>query len=128
MMPTQMAISDRIYKHTDKPMTWTRAIVVGTVIWVIAILVLGQLPSVIIYQADQHVAELIELSKRVPGVSTEGLNTIQIAMLRDVVANTVQMGALVVMLAGVYFWQERKRKRTGGRGLQDVVKGYMPGK
>ena len=109
-------------------MSWTRAIIAGTILWVIATLVLGQLPSVIIYQADQYVAELIELSKRVPGVSDEGLNTIQIRIIRDIVANTVQMGALVVMLAGMYFWQERKRKRTGGKGLQDVVKGYMPGK
>ncbi len=38
------------------------------------------------------------------------------------------VGALVVMLVVAYFWQERKRKRTGGKGVQDVVKGYMPGK
>ena len=49
-------------------------------------------------------------------------------MIRDVVANAVQMGILTVMLGGAYFWQERKRKRTGGKGVQDVVKGYMPGK
>lgn len=109
-------------------MTWTRAIIWGTIIWVVAIMLLGQLPSVIIYQADQYVAELIEFSAKVPGVSDQGLNTTQIKIVRDLVANGVQMGALVVMLAAAYLWQERKRKRTGGRGLQDTVKGYMPGK
>jgi hypothetical protein len=123
-----MAAIERVYRYTDRPMTWTRAIILGTVIWVIAIMVLGQLPSVIIYQADQYVAELINFSTRIPGVSDQGLNTTQIKIVRDLVANGVQMGALVVMLAAAYFWQERKRKRTGARGLQDTVKGYMPGK
>jgi hypothetical protein len=123
-----MAATDRLYQRTDKPMTWTRAIILGTVIWVVAIVVLGQLPSVIIYWADQYVAEIIEFSTRIPGVGDEGLNTIQIRIVRDLVANGVQMGALIVMLGGMYFWQQAKRKRTGGKGLQDVVKGYMPGK
>ena len=123
-----MAASDRLYRYTDRPMTWTRAIVLGTIIWAVAILVLGQLPSWIIYSADTYVAQLIDFSKKIPGVSAEGLNTQQIKIIRDLVANAVQMGALVVMLVGMYLWQERKRKRTGGRGLQDVVKGYMPGK
>lgn len=109
-------------------MTWTRAILVGFGIWVFAILILGQLPSVIIYKADQYVAELINASKHLPFVNPDGLNPKQIEMLRDVVANSVQMGALTVMLIVAYFWQERKRKRTGGKGVQDVVKGYMPGK
>jgi hypothetical protein len=123
-----MAALDRVYRYTDRPMSWTRAIILGTIIWVVAIVVLGQIPSVIIYKADQYVAELIELSKNVPGVSSEGLNTTQIKIARDLVANGVQMGALAVMLVAAYFWQERKRKRTGGRGLQDTVKGYMSGK
>jgi hypothetical protein len=123
-----MAALDRVYGYTDRPMTWTRAIILGTIIWVFAIVVLGQIPSVIIYKADQYVAELINLSRSVPGVSDQGLNTTQIKIVRDIVANSVQMGALVVMLAFAYLWQERKRKRTGGRGLQDTVKGYMPGK
>jgi hypothetical protein len=123
-----MAAPDRLYRYTDKPMSWTRAIILGTIIYALAIIVLGQVPSVIIYAADQYVAELIELSANLPLVSDEGLNTTQIRIVRDIVANGVQMGALTVMLVAAYFWQERKRKRTGGRGLQDVVKGYMPGK
>jgi hypothetical protein len=32
------------------------------------------------------------------------------------------------MLVFAYFWQEKKRKRVGGRGVQDPVKGYLSGK
>ena len=123
-----MAMRERVYRYTDKPMTWTRAIVVGSIIWAVAILLLGQLPSWIIYKADAEIAALIDLSKEVPGVNEEGLNTVQIKIVRDIVANSVQMGALVVMLVVAYFWQKSKQRRTGAKGLQDPVKGYLSGK
>ena len=123
-----MAMRERLYKHTDKPMTWTKAIVLGSIIWGLAILLVGQLPSYIIYSADTYVGQLIDFSKRIPGVSSEGLNSQQIKIVRDIVANTAQFGVLIVALAFAYFWQESKRKRTGTRGPTDTVKGYMSGK
>jgi hypothetical protein len=123
-----MAMRDRIYGYTDRPMTWTRAIVLGLIIWAIAILLLGQVPSVIIYKADQEIAAIIELSKKIPGVNEAGLNTTQIQIIRDIVANAVQMGFLTAMLVFAYYWQKFKQKRTGSKGLQDPVKGYMSGK
>ena len=123
-----MAMRDRIFRYTDRPMTWSRAIVVGLIIWAIAIVFLGQVPSVIIYKADQEIAAIIEFSKKVPGVNKAGLNTTQIAIVRDLVANAVQMGFLTAMLVFAYYWQKAKQKRTGAKGLQDPVKGYMSGK
>jgi hypothetical protein len=123
-----MAMRDRVFRYTDRPMTWTRAIVLGLIIWAIAIVFLGQVPSVIIYKADQEVAAIIELSKNIPGVNKAGLNTTQIAIVRDLVANAVQMGFLTAMLVFAYYWQKAKQKRTGAKGLQDPVKGYMSGK
>ncbi len=109
-------------------MTWSRAIVLGLIIWAIAIVFLGQVPSVIIYKADQEVAAIIEFSQNIPGVNKAGLNTTQIAIVRDLVANAVQMGFLTAMLVFAYYWQKAKQKRTGAKGLQDPVKGYMSGK
>ena len=123
-----MAITERIYRRTDQPMSWTKAIIMGSIVWILAILLLGQLPSLIIYYADQYVAEIIDFTTKLPGVSSEGLNTKQIAILRDVVANAVQMGLLTVALIAAYIWQERKRKRLGTKGHTDTVKGYMSGK
>ncbi len=123
-----MAMRDRVYRFTDKPMTWTRAIIYGTIIWILAIILLGQIPSVIIYKFDQYIAQIIDFTKKIPGVNEAGLNTIQIKMIRDIVANAVQMNFLIAMLVVAYKWQESKRKRTGAKGLQDPVRGYMPGK
>jgi hypothetical protein len=109
-------------------MSWTKAIIMGSIVWILAILLLGQLPSLIIYYADQYVAEIIDFTTKIPGVNAEGLNTKQIAILRDVVANSVQMGILTIALIAAYIWQERKRKRLGTKGHTDTVKGYMSGK
>jgi Na+/H+ antiporter NhaC len=123
-----MAMRERIYRVTDAPMTWTRAIVLGLVLFVLATLLLGQAPSYIIYAFDQYVAEIIEFSAKIPGVNEEGLNAKQVAIVRDIVANTVQNAFLIAFLAGAYFWQKSKQKRTGAKGPTDPVKGYMPGK
>jgi hypothetical protein len=123
-----MAMRDRVYRFTDKPMSWTRAIILGFIIWNVAIILLGQIPSVIIYKFDQYIAEIIDFSKKIPGVNDAGLNTIQVKIIRDIIANAVQMNFLIAMLVVAYKWQESKRKRTGAKGLQDPVRGYMPGK
>jgi Na+/H+ antiporter NhaC len=123
-----MAMRDRIHKITDRELTWTGAIILGTLVWVLAIILLGQIPSVIIYKADQYIAEIIEFTAKIPGVNEAGLNTKQVKIIRDMVANGVQINFLIMMLAGAYIYQERKRKRTGAKGLPDPVRGYMPGK
>lgn len=123
-----MAMRDRVYRFTDKPMSWTRAIILGLIVWIVAIILLGQIPSVIIYKFDQYIAEIIDFTKKIPGVNEAGLNTIQIKMIRDLIANAVQVNFLIAMLVVAYKWQESKRKRTGAKGLQDPVRGYMPGK
>ena len=123
-----MSIPERVYRFTDREMTWTKAILLGFGIWILAILLLGQMPSVIIYKFDEYIAQIIEFSKKIPFVNDEGLNTIQVKIIRDLVANGQQMTTLVVMLVFAYIWQEKKRKRTGSKGVSDPVKGYMSGK
>ncbi|MDP9069578.1 MAG: hypothetical protein M3N53_14735 [Actinomycetota bacterium] len=123
-----MSMRERVYRYTDAPMTWTKAIVLGTLLWIFMILTLGQLPSVIIYKFDQYIAQIVNFTKGIPGVNAEGLNTVQIKIIRDIVANSVQMGILTGILIVAYYWQKSKAKRLGTKGLQDPVKGYMPGK
>ena len=123
-----MSISQRVYRITDREMTWTMAILLGFGIWILAILLLGQVPSVIIYKFDEYIAQIIEFSAKIPFVNDEGLNTKQVKIIRDLVANGQQMTTLVVMFVFAYIWQEKKRKRTGGKALPDPVKGYMSGK
>jgi hypothetical protein len=123
-----MSIFQRVYKVTDREMTWTVAVLLGFGIWIFAILFLGQVPSVIIYKFDEYIAQIIEFTKKIPFVNDEGLNTIQVKIIRDLFANGVQMTTLVAMFVFAYIWQEKKRKRTGGKGVSDPVKGYMSGK
>lgn len=123
-----MKLRDRFYKFTDAPFTWTRAILLGLGIYIFAIITMGQIPSLIIYKFDQYVGEIIEWSGKLPVINDEGLNTQQIKIIRDIVNNGVQITFLAILLIIMYFWQETKRKRTGAKGLEDPVKGYMSGK
>ncbi|MGI8407846.1 MAG: hypothetical protein ACR2L3_04985 [Actinomycetota bacterium] len=123
-----MKLPDRFYRVVDAPMTWTRAILLGLAIFMFAIITMGQIPSLIIYSMDQYVSEIIDFTKKIPGVNPDGLNPKQIAIIRDMINNGVQIGFLVALLAFMYFWQEKKRKRKGTKGPEDPVRGYMPGK
>lgn len=123
-----MKLRDRFFKFTDAPFTWTRAILLGLAIYVFAIITMGQIPSLIIYKFDQYVGEIIEFTGKLPLINDEGLNTQQIKIIRDIVNNGVQITFLAILLIVMYFWQEKKRKRTGAKGLEDPVKGYMSGK
>lgn len=123
-----MRLRDRFFRFTDAPFTWTRAILLGSAIWVFAIITMGQIPSLIIYKMDQYIAEIIKFTQDIPFVNDDGLNTQQIKMIRDMINNGVQLTFLAALLIFMYFWQEAKRKRTGAKGLEDPVKGYMSGK
>jgi hypothetical protein len=123
-----MSIPERVYRFTDRPMTWTKAVLIGLGVWIFLILFIGQLPSVIIYKFDQYIGQIIEFTAKIPGVNKAGLNTKQVKMIRDIIANGVQMGILTGMFVAAYIWQERARKRRGTKGHTDPVKGYMPGK
>jgi hypothetical protein len=123
-----MSLRERFYKIVDAPMTWTRAILLGTAVWIYSIIMMGQIPSLIIYKTDQYVAEIIDFSKKIPLVNDNGLNPKQINIIRDIVANGFQINALIALLAFMYFWQKRKQKRTGAKSIEDPVKGYMSGK
>ena len=123
-----MSLRERFYKIVDAPMTWTRAILLGTAVWIYSIIMMGQIPSLIIYKTDQYVAEIIDFSKKIPLVNDDGLNPRQINIIRDIVANGFQINALIALLVFMYFWQKRKQKRTGAKSIEDPVKGYMPGK
>lgn len=121
-------MKERVFKYTDRPMTWTRAVLLGLLIWVVLIIVTGQVPSYFIYWVDANVTKVIDWTTKIPGVKGEGFNPRQVQIARDVIANSLQMGGFTVMLVVAYFWQKAKQKRVGQKDLQDTVKGYMSGK
>jgi hypothetical protein len=123
-----MSMKERVFKYTDRPMTWTRAVLLGLLIWIMVILFTGQIPSYFIYWIDANITKVIDWTTKIPGISDQGFNPKQVQMARDVIANGIQMGAFSVMLGAAYFWQKAKQKRTGQKDLQDTVKGYMSGK
>jgi hypothetical protein len=106
-----MKARERFFATVDRPLSWTRAIIGGLALWIVIIILLGQVPSWLIYQADAKVSTLIDISKHIPGVGSAGMNPTQIRILRDIVANGVQFTFLGIILFSCYFWQKAKRRR-----------------
>ncbi len=90
--------------RSERRLTWTGAIILGTVIGAIGILLIGELPSRMLYWFDANADQLAER----PGLGF--LAGDQYIRIRDILVNSIQGTLFVVMIALTYFWGERHRK------------------
>lgn len=97
---------------SDRRLTWTGAIGMGIWLSVIALLLIAEVPSRLLYWFDQnHVA----LSDKYPVIAPI-MRGDEYIIVRDIVANTVQGIFFVMIFAAAYFWGERQRKAGRFRG------------
>lgn len=90
--------------RSERRLTWTGAVILGTVIGAIGILLIGELPSRLLYWFDANAERLAER----PGLGF--LAGDQYIRIRDVIVNSIQGALFVAMIALTYFWGERHRK------------------
>ncbi len=93
--------------RSDRTLTWTTAVLLGTLVSTVGLLLVADVPSRILYWFD---AEHETLGARLPGVLGEIMAGDNYVVIRDVVANTVQGIFAVIIIAAVYFWGERHRR------------------
>jgi hypothetical protein len=85
--------------------TWTAAVVLGTVLFAIGILLIADIPSRILYLfSSQHA----NWARHVPWLPI--LKGDNYTVIADVVANTVQGIFFVAIVALTYVWGERQRR------------------
>lgn len=103
----------RIARSTDRSATWTSAILLGLLLTTIGLLAIGDIPSRILYWFDaNHEA----IAGRIPiEPLAELMASKNYFLIRDIVANTIQVAFFVILVAAVYFWGER-HKREGRFG------------
>lgn len=99
--------------RSDRSATWTSAILLGTLLTTIGLLTIGDIPSRILYWFDaNHEA----LAGKIPiAPLADMMAGKNYFLIRDIVANTVQITFFVILVAAVYFWGER-HKREGRFG------------
>jgi hypothetical protein len=100
-----------VLRRKDQKLTWATAILLGAWLFAITIVLVGDVPSRILYWFDSTHADLAAryhflgfmekpLEGTIPGYQ----------VVADIVANTVQGTFFLIIAAGAYFWGERHRK------------------
>ena len=92
--------------RSDRRLTWTQAVLLGTYLTVIVTLLIAEIPSRFLYWFD---AEHTNIADRFP-ITEAIMRGDQYIIVRDIVVNTVQGLFFVVILALAYVWGERQRR------------------
>lgn len=96
--------------RSNKKLTWTTAILLGSWLTAITVVLLGDVPSRILYWFD---AQHTPLAEKFPFLSfwEEDLGgNPGYQVVADLVANSVQGMFFVIICAATYLWGERHRK------------------
>ncbi len=110
-------------QQTRKEITWTRATVIGLLISAMLLITLGYIPSIFTYWWDAQTGAVVDLIQKTTGYEIEPYTSIRI---RDAISLGYQTVAFAIPIVATYVIMERRRRRLGQRGAEDV-KGYLPG-
>lgn len=96
--------------RSNKKLTWTTATLLGGWLTAVTVILLGDVPSRILYWFDQTHADLAERFGFLQW--WEGIvgGNPGYQIVADIIANTVQGVFFVIIAALAYFWGERHRK------------------
>lgn len=106
-------------------MTWSRAIIVATLITSVLFVTLGFIPSIARYAWDNNTDAMIAFVADKTGFEFKDSYTM--VRIHDSISMGVQTFFFAVPVALTYILGEKRRRRLGLRG-SDGVKGYLPGK
>ena len=94
--------------HTK--ITWAGAIIIGSWLTAVTVVLIGDVPSRLLYWFDQVHAPLAERFSWLAWWENDFGGNPGYQVVADIVANTVQGIFFVAICAGAYFWGERHRK------------------
>ena len=97
--------------RSDRKLTWASAVLLGTLLTAVAIMLIGEVPSRILYWFDKSHASLAERYAFLRWWEDDVGGNPGYQVVADIVANTVQGTFFIALAAGAYFWGERHRKQ-----------------
>ncbi|HLI56387.1 MAG TPA: hypothetical protein VKY26_05065 [Actinomycetota bacterium] len=115
----------------DRELTWAKAVLLSLFIIAALLVTLAWWPSYFLYwwsardtTAQKYIQDVVHA---IPGFKHHTDDPYLSTRVRDAIAMGYETTVLAVVLAAAYVRGERKRRRLGQRGA-DEVKGYLPGK
>lgn len=94
----------------DEKLTWTKAVLLGSWLLAISIVLIGDVPSRILYWFDSTHALFSAKLHFMQFQEKPIANNPGYQLIADIVANSVQGVFFVIIAAATYFWGERHRK------------------
>lgn len=112
-------------------LTWVKAVVVGLGITIFLLITLAWIPSYFTYWWSSRDASMIKTIQSVfhhiPGFTHHTIQPYTSTRVRDAISLGFQTTVFAGVIVGAYIYGEKRRRRLGQRGADDV-KGYLPGK
>ncbi|MEX0874775.1 MAG: hypothetical protein WD646_09305 [Actinomycetota bacterium] len=97
-------------KGRDQKLTWTTAILLGSWLTAITVVLIGDVPSRILYWFDETHAQFSERYSFLRWQEEDLGGNPGYQVIADIVANTIQGMFFVAICAGAYFWGQKHRK------------------
>ncbi len=94
----------------NEKITWVQSILVGSWLLAISIILIGDVPSRLLYWFDSTHALISAKLKFMQWQEKPFGGNPGYQLIADIVANTVQGIFFMIIAAGAYFWGERHRK------------------
>jgi hypothetical protein len=96
--------------RSKRKLTWTSAVLVGSWLIAVTIILIGEVPSRILYWFDATHSDLAERFRFLQFWEKDLGGNPGYQVVADIVANTAQGMFFIIIAAGAYFWGERHRK------------------
>jgi hypothetical protein len=96
--------------RSEKKLTWTKAVILGAWLIAITIILIGDVPSRILYWFDANHSPLAERFHFLGFMEKDLGGNPGYQVVADIVANTAQGVFFIIICAGTYFWGEKHRK------------------
>lgn len=112
-------------------MTWTKAIFVGLAVTIFLLITLAWIPSYFTYWWQSRDASAVKtiqsIVSHIPGLTHHTIQPYTSTRVRDAISMGFQTNVFAGVIVAAYVYGEKRRRRLGQRGSDDV-KGYLPGK
>ena len=99
----------RIWR-SEKKLTWTSAIIIGSWLFALTIVLVGDVPSRLLYWFDANHTALADKFHFLQWWEKPLGGNPGYQLVADIVANTVQGVFFVAIAVGAYFWGQKHRK------------------
>jgi hypothetical protein len=120
-----------IKRPAHKELTWAKAVLLALGITIFLMVTLAWMPSYYLYwwtnrdlTAQKYIQTVVH---HIPTFSHYTIQAYTSTRVRDAIGMGFQTTVLAVVLIAAFVYGEKKRRRLGQRG-SDEVKGYLPGK